>query len=87
MGIILPDTEYFSNPIDKNSKGIEKSSNPREKSSTNNNSYNKSNNKSYKERANSKKDYFMPREPSYDIAELMKFEDLSRTPLKGGKNL
>ena len=40
MGIILPDLDYFSNPIDKNSKGIEKSSNPREKSSTNNNSYN-----------------------------------------------
>ena len=70
LGITLPDTEYFSNPIDRNSKGAVKSSNPHEKSSTNNNS----NNNSYKDRADSKKDYYMPREASYDINELMKIK-------------
>lgn len=74
MGITLPDCDYFSNPEENNSKGIEKSSNPREKSSTNNNSYNNKYNNSYKERANSKRDYYMPSGPSYDIEELMKIK-------------
>ncbi|MBR2108535.1 MAG: helix-turn-helix domain-containing protein [Ruminococcus sp.] len=44
------------------------------KSAHNNNIYNNSNNTNYKERANSKRDYYMPREPSYDIEELMKIK-------------
>ena len=73
MGISLPDTEFFSNPIEKSSKGIEKTSTPLEETSTNNNSYNKSNNISYKEnKKRRKRNYYMQSEPSYDIEELKK---------------
>ena len=46
----------------------------RAKSDHNNNIYNTNYNTNYKERANSKRDYYMPREASYDIEELMKIK-------------
>ena len=42
------------------------------KSAHNNNIYNTNYNSNYKENSNSKKNYFMQSEPSYDIKELMK---------------
>ena len=43
-------------------------------SAHNNNIYNTNYNTNYKERADSKRDYYMPREASYDIEELMKIK-------------
>ena len=58
----------------KNHPPGKKGTGGRSKNSHNNNIYNTNYNTNYKESANSKKDYYMPREASYDIEELMKIK-------------